>query len=178
MGRYQGIVIAGFGGQGILSVGRIIAEAGMIDGMDVSWLPSYGPEIRGGTAYVHVIMSDEKIGSPLLNSATVLIAMNKPSFEKYQSMVVDGGIIIVDGSLIDSKIEDTRREFYSLPATKVASDKGSLAYANIILAGKMIAKTNIIKVESFEKALYKVLPERYQNMIPEEMEILKFGMEY
>jgi len=178
MGRYQGIIIAGFGGQGILSLGRVIAEAGMIDGMEVSWLPSYGPEIRGGTAYVHVILSDDKIGSPLLNSATTLIAMNKPSFEKYHELIVDGGLIIVDGSLVDSKLSDDRREFFSLPATKVAADRDRPAYANIMLAGKMIARTNIIKVESFEKALYKTLPKKYQGMIPEEMEILKLGMEY
>jgi len=175
--RYQGIIIAGFGGQGILSVGRVIAEAGVIDGMEVSWLPSYGPEMRGGTAYVHVILSDGKIGSPLLNYATTLIAMNKPSFEKYHGLVEDGGLVIVDGSLVDGKLPDDRRAFYSIPATKIASDKDNLAYANIILAGKMIAVTKIINAESFEKALYKVLPVKYQHMIPEEMEMLRLGME-
>ena len=178
MGRYQGIIIAGFGGQGILSIGRILAQAGMIDGMEVSWLPSYGPEIRGGTAYSHVILSDEPIGSPLLNSATALIAMNKPSFEKYHRLVLDGGIVIVDGSLIDGKLPDDRREFYSIPATKIAVDRDHSTYANIILAGKLIAKTNIITVESFEKALYQTLPKKYQHMIPEEMDMLKLGMEY
>ncbi|MDR3120929.1 MAG: 2-oxoacid:acceptor oxidoreductase family protein, partial [Clostridiales bacterium] len=104
--RYQGIIIAGFGGQGILSIGRILAQAGMDEGMNVSWLPSYGPEMRGGTAYCHVILSDAPIGSPLLNSATTLIAMNKPSLEKYAQLVTDGGLIIVDGSLIDTAPED------------------------------------------------------------------------
>ncbi|MCL2163781.1 MAG: 2-oxoacid:acceptor oxidoreductase family protein [Oscillospiraceae bacterium] len=176
MGKYQGIVISGFGGQGILSVGRIIAQAGMIDGLEVSWLPSYGPEMRGGTAYVHVILSDEKIGSPLLNSSTALIAMNTPSFEKYKGMVVDGGIVIVDGSLVEGQLTDDRREFYSIPATALA-DKYSSRFANIILIGKLIARTDAVKVESFEKALYKVLPQKYQKMIPEEMEMLKLGME-
>ena len=175
MGRFQGIVISGFGGQGILSVGKILAQAGMIDGLEVSWLPSYGPEMRGGTAYVHVILSDEKIGSPLLNSSTALIAMNTPSFEKYSEMVVDGGIVIVDGSLVDGQLDGDRREFYSIPATALA-DKYSSRFANIILVGKLIERTGIVEVGSFEKALYAVLPKKYQNMIPEEMEMLKLGM--
>jgi 2-oxoglutarate ferredoxin oxidoreductase subunit gamma len=176
MGRYQGIIVAGFGGQGVVSVGKILAQSGMMEGMEVSSLPSYGPEMRGGTANVHVIMSDKKIGSPLLNSATALIAMNKMSYTKFQGMVVDGGHIIVDGSLVDSKHEPDGRSFHSIPATKIASDHQG--YASIILAGKLIAMTNIITPEAFEKALYKVLPEKYQKMIPEEMEMLRLGMNY
>ena len=179
MGRYQGMVISGYGGQGILTVGMIIAQAGIMEGLEVSWMPSYGPEMRGGTAYVHVIMSDEQIGSPILNSATSLIAMNSLSFAKYQDMVVDGGIILVDGSLVHEKLEDDRREFFSLPATKIATDKYTTSsYANIILMGKLIARTNIVKAESFEKALYVVLPDRYHSLIPAEMEMLRLGMEY
>ena len=179
--RYQGIIIAGFGGQGILSIGRVLAQAGLDEGMTVTWLPSYGPEIRGGTAYCHVILSDAPIGSPLLNSATALIAMNKPSLDKYHSLVVEGGIVIIDGSLIDSVPEgfyDKSRQFCSLPATKVALDNGHSTFANIILAGKLLALTGILSVKSFEAALYKVLSAKYQYLIPQEMEMLRFGMEY
>ena len=179
--RYQGIIIAGFGGQGILSIGRIIAQAGLDEGMNATWLPSYGPEIRGGTAYCHVILSDNPIGSPLLNSATTLIAMNKPSLEKYHSLVVEGGLVIVDGSLIDCApdgFDSSKRRFISLPATETALNNGTSTFANIILAGKLLAETSIISVIGFEAALKKVLSARYQHLIPKEMEMLQFGMEY
>ena len=179
--RYQGIIISGFGGQGILSIGRILAQAGLDEGLNATWLPSYGPEIRGGTAYCHVILSETPIGSPLLNSATALIAMNKPSLEKYHNLVVDGGLVIVDGSLIDGAPADfnaDKKRFLSLPATKVALDNGTSAFANIILAGKLLAETGIITVGGFEKALGKVLSSRYRHLIPKEMEMLQFGMAY
>ncbi|MDR1440655.1 MAG: 2-oxoacid:acceptor oxidoreductase family protein [Clostridiales bacterium] len=180
MPRYQGIAIAGFGGQGILSIGRIIAQAGMSEGMNVSWLPSYGPEIRGGTAYCHVILSDGAIGSPLLNSATALIAMNRPSYEKYAGSVSEGGLIIVDSSLIDLGGEPegahAGRRIFRIPATKTALDNGNAAFANIILAGKLIAETGIVSTASFEQALRKVLSKRYQHLIPKEMEMLALGM--
>ena len=178
MARYQGIIIAGFGGQGILSIGKILAQAGMSEGMNVSWLPSYGPEMRGGTAYCHVILSDEPIGSPLLNEATTLIAMNQPSFEKYCKLVVPDGLVVVDGSLIQGDTAGEQRKFFSLPATKTALDNGNSTYANIILAGKMIGETGIISIESFEKALFSVLSKKYQHLIPEEMRMLQFGLEY
>jgi len=179
--RYQGIIIAGFGGQGILSIGRVLAQAGMDEGMHVTWLPSYGPEIRGGTAYCHVILSDSPIGSPLLNSATTLIAMNKPSLEKYYGLVQDGGLVIADGSIIDKPpegLDRSRLRYYSLPATKVALDSGNSAFANIILTGKLLAKTSILSAGSVEAALYKALSARYRHMIPKEMELLQFGMDY
>lgn len=179
--RYQGIIIAGFGGQGILSIGRILAQAGLDEGMNVTWLPSYGPEIRGGTAYCHVILSDNPIGSPLLNRATALIAMNKPSLVKYHGLVEDGGIIIVDGSLIDDVpegVEIGSRSFFSIPATKVALDNGNSTFANVILAGKLLRQTSILSVEGFEKALLKILSKRYQELIPKEIEMLQYGMDY
>jgi 2-oxoglutarate ferredoxin oxidoreductase subunit gamma len=179
--RYQGIIISGFGGQGILSIGRILAQAGLDEGMNATWLPSYGPEIRGGTAYCHVILSDNPIGSPLLNSATAFIAMNKPSLEKYNHLVIDGGLIIVDGSLVDAAPADYgagRRRFFSLPATETALNNGNSTFANIILAGKLLAETGILSVNGFEAALGKVLSSRYRHLIPKEMEMLRFGMEY
>ena len=179
--KYQGIIIAGFGGQGILSIGRILAQAGLDDGLNATWLPSYGPEIRGGTAYSHVILSDSPIGSPLLNSATAFIAMNKPSLEKYYKLVVEGGLIITDGSLIPGPPEGFGAEktrYISIPATETALKNGNSAFANVILAGKLIAETGILSVESFETALGKSLSSRYQHLIPKEMEMFRYGMEY
>lgn len=172
------IIIAGFGGQGILSAGRLIAYAGMLDGKNVSWLPSYGPEMRGGTANCHVIVSDEPVGSPILNNATALIVMNGPSLEKFESIVVSGGIIISDSSLITRKSGRPDVEYIDIPATQLASDKGHQTYANIYLLGKLIAKTGVISPDNFEQALKKVLPKKYHGMIPEEMEMLRVGMEY
>jgi len=174
----QDIVIAGFGGQGILSAGRLLAYAGMLENKNVSWLPSYGPEMRGGTANCHVIISDEQVGSPILNSATTLIVMNGPSFDKFENWIEDGGLIISDSSLVDRKLKRGNVELCEIPATKIASDMGNSTYANIVLLGKLIARTGVVTKESFEEALRKVLPEKKHYMIPEEMKALETGMNY
>ena len=174
----QEIIIAGFGGQGILSAGRLLAYAGMLENKHVSWLPSYGPEMRGGTANCHVIISDEPVGSPILNRATTLIVMNGPSLDKFEGMVVEGGLIISDNSLVDRRPDRKDVEVYEIPATKMASDMGNLTFANIILLGKLIARTGIIKRENFEEALKEVLPEKKHHLIPEEMRVLEIGMNY
>jgi 2-oxoglutarate ferredoxin oxidoreductase subunit gamma len=113
----QEIIIAGFGGQGILSAGRLLAYAGMLENKNVSWLPSYGPEMRGGTANCHVIISDEPIGSPILNSATTLIVMNGPSLEKFENLVVEGGIILTDSSLVEPGPKRKDVDVFEIPAT-------------------------------------------------------------
>lgn len=172
------LIIAGFGGQGILSAGRLLAYAGMLENKNVSWLPSYGPEMRGGTANCHVIVSDELIGSPILNNATALIIMNGPSLEKFENMVTSGGLIIVDSSLVENNPGRSDVEVYKIPATQMASEMGNLTYANIILLGKLIEKTGIVSKENFEEALKKVLPEKYHYLIPEEMKALEMGMKY
>ena len=172
----QEIIIAGFGGQGIQSAGMLIAYAGMLENKNVSWLPSYGPEMRGGTSNCHVIVSDEPVGSPILNTATALIVMNGPSLEKFENSVVPGGIIITDSSLVNKSSGRTDVELYEIPATKMASDMGNLTYANIIVLGKLLAKTGVVSKESFEQALKKVLPEKRHYMIPEEMKALEMGL--
>ncbi len=174
----QEIVIAGFGGQGILSAGRLLAYAGMLENKNVSWLPSYGPEMRGGTANCNVIISDDAIGSPILNDATALIVMNGPSLEKFESWVCNGGVIITDSSLVENCPKREGVEVFEIPATQMASDMGNLTYANIILLGKLIEKTKIVSKENFEAALKKVLPEKKHYMIPEEMKALQMGMDY
>ncbi len=172
------IIIAGFGGQGIQSAGMLIAYAGMLEDKNVSWLPSYGPEMRGGTSNCHVIVSDEPVGSPILNSSTVLIVMNGPSLEKFEGMVVPGGLIISDSALVNKAPERKDVEFMGIPATKMASDMGNLAYSNIIILGKLLQKTGVVSVDSFHKALKKVLPEKKHYLIPEEMQALEMGMSF
>ncbi len=172
------IIIAGFGGQGILSAGRILAQAGMFEDKNVSWLPSYGPEMRGGTANCHVVISDELIGSPILNQAEVLIAMNTPSVNKYQNAVVTGGLMVIDSSIVTIEIERKDIRVIKVPATQIASEMGNLAYANIIMLGRFISETGIVAKESFEKALKAVLPEKKHYLIPEEMKAFELGMEF
>ncbi|MDP4181225.1 MAG: 2-oxoacid:acceptor oxidoreductase family protein [Bacillota bacterium] len=172
----QDIVIAGFGGQGILSAGKVLANAGMLEDKYVSWLPSYGPEMRGGTANCHVVISEEPVASPIINDATTLIVMNGPSLEKFEDMVVEGGLIIIDSSLVETEVKRKDVEVFRIPASKMADDMGNVTYANIILLGKLIAKTGIISKDSFEESLKKVLPAKKHYMIPEEVEALKMGM--
>jgi 2-oxoglutarate ferredoxin oxidoreductase subunit gamma len=174
----QEIIIAGFGGQGILSAGRLLAYAGMLENKNVSWLPSYGPEMRGGTANCHVIISDEPVGSPILNSATTLIIMNKPSLDKFEKSVLKGGRIFIDSSLVDKRPVRKDVEVYEIPATQLASEMGNLTYANIIILGKLMAVTEVVSRENFIKALKEVLPEKKHYMIPDEIKALDMGMKY
>lgn len=172
------IILAGFGGQGILSAGRLLAYAGMLEGKNVSWLPSYGPEMRGGTANCSVVISDNVIGSPVLNEADVLIAMNGPSLEKFENVVVPGGLIITDASLVKNAPQRKDVDVFEIPATMLASDMGNLTYANIILLGKLLEHTGIVKRESFEAALKEVLSKKKHYMIPEEMDALDKGRNF
>lgn len=172
------IILAGFGGQGILSMGHFIAHAGLLDGKNVSWLPSYGPEKRGGTANCHVIVGDEEVGSPIISSASVLIAMNGPSLEKFESLVEPGGIIITDKSLVPIKPTRTDIKLYEIPATEMAYELGHAAFAGVIVLGKLMALTNVVTEESFEVALKAILKPSKHHMIPDEMKAIKLGAEY
>ena len=172
------IILAGFGGQGILSMGHFIAHAGLLDGKNVSWLPSYGPEKRGGTANCHVIVGDEEVGSPIISSASVLIAMNGPSLEKFESLVEPGGIIITDKSLVPIKPTRTDVKLYEIPATEMAYALGNATFAGVIVLGKLIALTNVVSTENFEVSLRSILKPSKHFMIPDEMKALQQGAEY
>lgn len=172
------ILIAGFGGQGILFSGKFLAYEGLIDGREVSWLPSYGPEMRGGTANCSIILSDTPIGSPIVSNPDILIAMNLPSLDKYENETKAGGQIFIDSSLIDRKVERTDVETYYIPATKIASDEGITGLANMIIMGHMIKKSGIIPEENIEKAMKKVVPATKQNMFDLNMKAVKLGFDY
>ena len=132
------ILIAGFGGQGVLFAGKFLATKGLIEGKNVSWLPSYGPEMRGGTANCSVIISDDPVGSPIVSEPNCLIAMNLPSLRRYENSVVPGGMILVDSTLIDEKVERDDVSVFYVPATKMAKDEGFATLANMILCGKLM----------------------------------------
>ena len=152
------IVIAGFGGQGLLFSGKVLAYAGLIEGRELSWLPSYGPEMRGGTANCNVILSDAPVGSPIVNTPNVLMVMNNPSLDKYENAVQPGGKIFLDSTLIARKVTRTDVEAYYVPATKMAMDMGMPTLANMILLGALISKTGCVREESLADALHKGHP--------------------
>ncbi|MBE6623487.1 MAG: 2-oxoacid:ferredoxin oxidoreductase subunit gamma [Ruminococcaceae bacterium] len=172
------ILIAGFGGQGILFSGKFLAYEGLLEDKEVSWLPSYGPEMRGGTASCSVIISDTKIGSPIVNDPDVLVAMNLPSLDKYENTTVSGGKIFVDSSLVARKVEKSDVEAYYIPATSLASENNLPGLANMIMLGYMIKKTGVIPYESFERALSKVVPARKIEMLGANKKALELGYNY
>jgi len=159
------MILAGFGGQGIMSMGQIIAYAGMIDNKNVTWLPSYGPEMRGGTANCNVIVSDQDIASPLVNSASTVIVMNKPSLEKFESQVAPGGHLYINSSLIDTKT--TRKDIivHYIPASDLAIKIGNIRVANMIILGAFLANTHLLSTESIHEALTKVLGINKEHLI-------------
>lgn len=169
------IILAGFGGQGVMSAGKLLAYSGMVEGKKVSWFPSYGPEMRGGTANCHVIVSDNEINSPLINCTDVLIAMNKPSLDKFEDKVKPGGLIIIDESLVESDFNRDDIEYIKIPATKLASEMKNLKFANVILLGSLISKVELFTRSSFEKSLNDVLPVKKHHLIPDEMEAFDTG---
>lgn len=172
------IIVSGFGGQGVLSAGRLIATAGLVEEKEVSWLPSYGPEMRGGTANCSVIISDSPIGSPLLNECDVLIALNKPSVEKFGKIIKPGGTMIYDSSLVDEVSSRSDITIIPVPASQTASDMGNMTFAGIMLLGALSHKLSCFSRESFEKALFEVLPENKHGMIPDELKIFDKSKEF
>ncbi len=154
------VIVAGFGGQGVMAIGKLLAYAGMLEDKNVSWLPSYGPEMRGGTANCDVIVSDKMIGSPVLtNDATAAIVMNLPSMNKFESHVASGGKLIINESLIDKKATRDDIEAYYIDANRIANDIGNAKAANMVMLGAFIALTGIVEKQSILKAFTKVFGE-------------------
>lgn len=171
------IIIAGFGGQGVMSMGQLIAYSGMIENKHVSWLPSYGPEQRGGTANVSVIVSDEPVGSPVISRPTAAIVLNKPSFDKFEPTVRPGGVLIVNSSLIDSKSKRDDITIIEVDATKLANELGEARVANSIILGAFLEISKAVSPDSVIESLKKVLPERRHNLIPINKAALEKGAE-
>lgn len=172
------ILLAGFGGQGILFSGKFLAYDGLLENREVSWLPSYGPEMRGGTCNCSVILSDTKIGSPIVSNPNVLIAMNLPSLDKFESAAVPGAKIFVDSSLIDRKVERDDVEVYYIPATKLASDENLPGLANMIMVGHVIAKAGVMPYENVETTMAKLVPAKKQNLIELNIKAVELGYNY
>ena len=172
------ILIAGFGGQGVLFAGKFLAYKGLIADKQVSWLPSYGPEMRGGTANCSVIISDIPVGSPIVTTPDILVAMNLPSLKKYENEVVSGGIIIVDSALIAEKVQRDDVTTYYVPATKMANDEGFSTLANMILMGKLMKVCENIGFDGTEETIKKVVPAKKANLIDVNLKALKTGYDF
>ncbi len=171
------MIIAGFGGQGVLSMGQILCYSGVMENKEVSWMPSYGPEMRGGTANCIAIISDTKISSPILTKFDTVIALNQPSLDKFESAVKPGGLLIFEASTILNP--PTRKDIEIIPieaaneATKLKNSK----VMNMIVLGAFLQKKPIIKMENIIEGIKKVLPERYHHLIPLNKQALEKGME-
>ena len=172
------ILIAGFGGQGVLFAGKFLAYKGLVQDKQVSWLPSYGPEMRGGTANCSVILSDMPVGSPIITNPDVLVAMNLPSLQKFVDSVVPGGHILVDSTLIDVKVERTDVQVHYIPATQMAKDAGFSTLANMILAGKVIKESGCVDFEGNKETLEAFIPAKKANLIDINCQALQAGYDY
>ena len=172
------ILLAGFGGQGILFSGKFLAYDGLLEDREVSWLPSYGPEMRGGTCNCSIILSDTKIGSPIVSNPNVLVAMNLPSLDKFESAAVPGAKIFVDSSLVERKVERDDVEVYYIPATKLASDENLPGLANMIMIGHVIAKAGVMPYGNVESTMKKLVPAKKQNLIELNIKAVELGYNY
>ena len=171
------ILIAGFGAQGVLFAGKFLAYKGLSQGKQLSWLPSYGPEMRGGTANCSVILSDTPVGSPIITNPDVLVAMNLPSLQKFVDAVVPGGKIILDSTLIDAKVERDDIEVFYVPATQLAKNAGFATLSNMILTGKVLKEIDVVSYEGNKETLESFIPAKKAGLIDMNLKALQIGYE-
>ena len=172
------ILIAGFGGQGVLFAGKFLAYKGLMEDKQVSWLPSYGPEMRGGTANCSVVLSETPVGSPIITNPDVLIAMNLPSLQKFVNDVVPGGQIYVDSALIDAKVERTDVEVFYIPATQMAKDAGIATLANMIIVGCLLENNPELDFAGTDAVVSKLVPPKKAALVELNMKALEMGKNY
>lgn len=177
MTKEHEIIIAGFGGQGVLSMGKLIAYAGMIEGKEVSWMPSYGPEMRGGTANCIVIVSASTISSPIVTKFDTAILLNQPSLDKFENAVKPGGLLIYEQSTIIHPPKRNDIEVICIPGNEEADKLNAKQVANMVLAGAFLERRPILKIETILEALKKALPPRRHNLIPINEQALSRGKE-
>jgi len=172
------ILIAGFGGQGVLFAGKFLAYKGLVQEKQVSWLPSYGPEMRGGTANCSIILSDSPVGSPIITNPDVLVAMNLPSLQKFVNDVVPGGQIFVDSTLISAKVEREDVKVFYVPATQLAKDAGFASLSNMILMGKVMKESGAVAWDGNKETLESFIPAKKANLIDANCKALQIGYDF
>ena len=171
------IIIAGFGGQGVLFGGQVLAYAAMDAGKEVTWIPSYGPEMRGGTANCTVIVADEEIGSPLVRNPKLAIALNLPSFDKYEEVLATGGTLIVNQSMVDRGAKREDIDVIFVPCNEIAEEIGDKKLLNMVAVGALLTAFPELTLQDIEKALEGHLPARHKHLLPKNYEALKRGFE-
>ena len=172
------IIFAGFGGQGVLFAGQVVAYAAMDNGLEVTWIPSYGPEMRGGTANCTVIVSDEEIGSPQVRNPAVVVAMNLPSLDKYEPLVKEGGHLIVNSSMVDRNVTRPGINVVMVPGNEIAEGLGDKRMTNMVLLGALLANVPLLPLEAVEKSLREHLPEKHHRLLPMNYKALREGARY
>ena len=172
------ILIAGFGGQGVLFAGKFLAYKGLMEDLQVSWLPSYGPEMRGGTCNCSVILSETPVGSPIITNPDVLIALNLPSLQKFIDSVVPGGQVYVDSALISEKVERTDVEVFYIPVTQMAKDEGIPTLANVIMLGHLLENNPELNFAGTDAVVNKLVPPKKAALVELNMKALNLGKEY
>ncbi|PID85251.1 MAG: 2-oxoacid:ferredoxin oxidoreductase subunit gamma [Chloroflexi bacterium] len=171
------IVISGFGGQGVLFSGQLLAYAGMDNEKHVTWIPSYGPEMRGGTANCTVIVSDDPVGAPLVAEPDVAVVLNLPSFEKYEGLVKPGGLLVVNSSIVDKETSRTDIDVIAIPANQIAEELGSVKMMNMAAMGALLAKRPLLTLSQVEQALDDHLPPRKAHLLEANKQVLQKGYE-
>lgn len=172
------MVFAGFGGQGVMSMGMMVAYAGMIEEKNVSWIPSYGPEMRGGTANCAVVVTSDEIGSPFVTEPEVVVAMNLPSMEKFEGKLKSGGLLIYNSSLIEREGGRNDIKVLAIPANEIANELGNSRVANMVVMGALLAKTKVVGKEAIKAALRKVLPAHRHDLLGVNEQAMERGAEY
>ena len=172
------IILSGFGGQGALFAGQLLAHTALQEGLHVTWYPSYGPEIRGGTAHCTVIVSDDEIGSPVVRNPASAIVMNIPSLEMYEPIVASGGVLIVNSSLVDRQPTRTDLRVVMVPANEMAEDLGERRLANLVMLGALMQRLETFSLDQIGKALKRNIPERHRDLLKANLEALKRGAQH
>lgn len=172
------IIVAGFGGQGVMMIGKLLAHSGMMENRNVSWLPSYGPEMRGGTANCNVIISENIIGAPVVTKASCVIAMNLPSLDKFEKDVNAGGRLLMNSSLIDRKSTRDDVNVFEIPVNDIANRQGSLKVANVVMLGAYIALSHVVKGETIFEAIKEVLGKSKRHLLDINIKALNEGMKF
>ena len=171
------IIISGFGGQGGLAIGKNLAEAGMAEGLNVTWAPSYGPEMRGGTANCSVVLSDAPVGSPVFAHPTELIALNEPSLAKFEAGVQSGGSVFVNSDVVTDKVSRTDLTTYYIPCAQIADEVGNPKVSNMVMLGAYIGATGALKVETIERMIHEMFTGKKAKLVPLNLEALHRGIQ-
>ncbi len=172
------IILSGFGGQGVMFIGKVMAYAGMLGDLEVCWIPSYGPEMRGGTANCSVIISDEDIHSPVIEQADAAIVLNQPSYEKFLSRIKTGGVMVVNSSIVQTEKRRDDIELIAIPASDIANELGKPALANMVCLGALVPKLNLIDMDNLQKAMDAVVGKKKPELYEVNLAAIRKGLTY